>query len=65
MTINDKPAAITGIYTFSDIVDKTCEKLMDRQAKYSIRRIQEMEECLAVLEKELDDFLRGKDREKG
>jgi hypothetical protein len=64
MTINDKPAAVTGIYSFNDVVDKTCEKLMDRQVKYSIQRIQKMEECLTVLEKELDDFLRGKNRKR-
>jgi hypothetical protein len=44
-------------YSFSDLVDETCEKLKERQIKYSIRRIQEMEERLFNLEKELDDFL--------
>jgi hypothetical protein len=44
-------------YSFSSVVDEACEKLKDRQIKYSIRRIQEMEERLYNLEKELDDFL--------
>ena len=65
MTLKEKSAAVADMYTFSDVVDKACEKLMDRQAKHSIRRIQEMEDCLAGLEKELDDFLRMKDRQKG
>jgi hypothetical protein len=64
MTIKDRPAEITGIHAFNDVVDKACEKLMDRQVKYSIQRIQKMEECLAVMEKELDDFLRRKNRKK-
>ena len=52
-------------HTFSDVVDKACQKLMDRQAKHTIQRIQEMKECLAGLEKELDDFLQGKNRKTG
>jgi hypothetical protein len=57
MTINGKTVAIPDVYTFSDIVDEACGKLMDKQIKYSIRRITEMEEYLANMEKELDDFL--------
>jgi len=57
MTLNDKSAVITDTYTFSDVVDKACEGLKDRQIKYSIRRIQELEECLCVMEQELDAFL--------
>jgi len=62
MTLGEKPAAVSGIYSFSDVVDEACEKLLDRQIKYSIRRIQEMEECLSGLEQELDDFLFKKNR---
>jgi hypothetical protein len=50
-----------GRYSFSDVVDEACEKLKDRQIKYSIRRIQEMEERLYNLEKELEDFLKKSD----
>jgi len=52
----------SGYYAFSDVVDQACEKLMDRQIKYSIRRIREMEERLCNLERELDDFLFTKTR---
>jgi hypothetical protein len=62
MILSEKSAAVTDVYDFSDIVDSACEKLMDRQIKYSIRRIQEMEERLCCLERELDDFLFQKDR---
>jgi len=47
----------SDFYAFSDVVDKACEGLMDRQVKYSIRRIREMEDQLCLLERELNDFL--------
>jgi len=71
MILGEKSAFVAGpgrskfsgnIYSFSDVVDETCKKLMDQQIKYSIRRIQEMDECLAGLEKELDNFLLQKNR---
>jgi hypothetical protein len=74
MILGEKSAAVTGgepspnqqkmpksgLYVFSDVVDKACEGLMDRYVKYSIRRIREMEERLCKLERELDDFLFSK-----
>jgi len=62
MTYGKKPASVSDVYTFSEVVDRACEQLMDRQIKYSIRRIQVMDERLAALEKELDDFLSQKNR---
>ena len=62
MTLGEKPAVIPGIYSFNDVLDQTCERLMEKQVKYSIRRIQEMEECLIILERELDEFLSRKNR---
>ncbi|MCL2267047.1 MAG: hypothetical protein FWC17_06955 [Treponema sp.] len=50
----------TNEYTFSDIVDKACEGLMNRQIKFSIRRIKVMEERLNELEQELDAFLESR-----
>ena len=47
--------------SFSSVVDETCERLMERQIQYSIRRIQEMKDRLAALEQELDIFLITKD----
>ena len=65
MTLKGKSATVKKavIDDFSDVVDKACEGLMDRQIKYSIRRIQEMEDSLSCLERELDDFLLQKDRD--
>jgi len=62
MTFGEKPAAVSPVISFSDVVDEACERLIDRQIKYSIQRIQKMEECLAALEHELDVFLFQKDR---
>jgi hypothetical protein len=63
MTFNKKPEVLPGVYSFSEVVDNACDKLMDKQIKYSIRRIQEMEECLSILEAEIDDFLSQKGKE--
>jgi hypothetical protein len=57
MTLDEKYTVIPGLSSFSEVVDEACEKLMDRQINYSIRRIQEMEERLSGLELELDTFL--------
>jgi len=51
-----------GDDSFIDVLDSACEKLMDRQIKYSIRRIREMDARLCVMERELDEFLSKKDR---
>ena len=55
-----KPSA-TDNSTFSDVVDKACDGLMDCQIKYTIRRILEMRGKLDNLEKELEDFLYQQD----
>jgi hypothetical protein len=62
MTYGKKPASVSDVYTFNEVVDRACEQLMDRQIKYSIRRIQAMDERLAELEKELDVFLSQRKR---
>ena len=51
-----------GISAFSDVVDKACEGLMNRQIIFSIRRIKEMEERLCDMEHELDAFLAARPR---
>jgi len=64
MTYGKKSPAVSEANTFSEVVERACEQLMDRQIKYSIRRIQIMDERLAELEKELDDFLSQRNRKK-
>ena len=43
--------------SFETVLDTTCERLLEKHIQYSIRRLGEMDEELARLEKELDDFL--------
>jgi hypothetical protein len=57
MAFSEKPAVIYGRYSFNEVVDEACERLMERQIIYSIRRIQAMEDRLDQLERELDEFL--------
>ena len=63
MVFGEKPAVVSDRASFSEVVDEACERLMERQIKYSIRRIQEMEDRLTELERELDEFLFKKNRE--
>ena len=57
MVIKEKPLTEAEKYTFEDVVNKACEGLADKQIKYSIRRIREMEELLCAIDKELSEFL--------
>jgi hypothetical protein len=63
MVFGEKSAAVSGKSSFTEVVDEACERLMERQIKYSIRRIQEMEDRLTELERELDEFLYQKNRD--
>ena len=47
---------------FDTLLDEACERLMDRQVKYSIQRIHELEKRLGSLERELDEFINRKKR---
>jgi len=67
MTFKEKSKKKTGgesvgteEYTFTDVVDKACSELEERQIRYSIRRIQELDDCLCRLEHELDEFLKNR-----
>ena len=46
--------------SFETMLDSTCERLREKHIRYSIRRLEEMTEELASLEKELDVFLARK-----
>ena len=47
----------SGESSFENMLDTTCERLWEKHIQYSIRRIQEMDEELERLEKELDEFI--------
>ena len=55
-----KPVILSGAASFETVLDTTCERLQEKHILYSVRRLREMEEELAVLEKELDDFLNSR-----
>jgi hypothetical protein len=57
MMSGEKPVIVSEKISFGAVLDETCERLMDRQIRYSIRRLQEMEDRLGGLEQELDAFL--------
>jgi len=56
-TTAGQQAALYDDISFDSILDETCERLLDRQVKYAIQRIHEMEQRLDTLERELDEFL--------
>ena len=56
MTTGMKSALLSDS-DFNSILDEACERLLDRQVKYSIQRIYEMEKRLVNLEQDLDDFI--------
>lgn len=62
MAFGEKPVIASQNITFEAVLDASCERLMERQVEYSIRRIQEMESLLEGLERELDAFLIQKGR---
>ena len=52
-----KPVILTEESSFATVLDTACERLQEKHIQYSLRRIKEMDEELAGLQKELDDFL--------
>jgi hypothetical protein len=56
ITTEDTAMPSSG-FTFDSLLEETCERLLDRQVKYAIQRIHEMEKRLGNLERELDEFL--------
>jgi len=54
-----KVASLPDAFTFDSMLDETCERLLDRQLKYSIQRICDLEKRLCALEGELNEFILG------
>jgi len=57
MAFENKPVTFTEEASFEAVLDTACEKLNEKYIQYSLRRIREMLEVLAGMEKELNDFL--------
>jgi hypothetical protein len=49
-----KPLTLSGNSSFEEVLDSACDRLWDKKVRYSMRRIQELEDYLDVLERELD-----------
>ena len=60
MASGEKPVIVSKKPSFNDVVDGACDRLMDSQVRYSIRKIQQMRDRLDELELELEEFLSHK-----
>jgi len=58
-TAGEKPVPVSEI-AFDSLLDETCERLLDRQVKFSIQRIYELEKRLNNLERELEEFIHNR-----
>lgn len=43
--------------SFEQVLDETCDRLWDKKVRYSLRRLQEMEDTLGKMEEELREKL--------
>ena len=57
MAFENKPVTFTEETSFEAVLDTAFERINEKHIQYSIRRIREMNEVLAGIEKELNDFL--------
>jgi len=57
MAFENKPVTFTEETSFEAVLDTACERLYEKHIQYSLRRIKELNEVLAGIEKELNDFL--------
>ena len=57
MPFDKNPVFLTEKHSFETVLNSTCDRLEEKHLLYSIRRIREMDGELAVLEKELDEFI--------
>jgi hypothetical protein len=60
MTPDFHSSAIYKDTGFEAVLDNVCGRLVNKQLEFSIRRLQEMETRLGILEQELDAFIIGK-----
>ena len=57
MAFENKPVIYTEETSFEAVVDTAFGKVNEKYIQFSMRRIREMDEELAGIEKELNDFL--------
>jgi hypothetical protein len=63
MKFGENPVTLSGDASFAEVLDETFDRLWEWKVRYSIRRIQDMDERLTDLERELDGLVihHGKD----
>jgi hypothetical protein len=59
MANDKKVSTVTESLSFESLLAETCDRLWDTKVRYSIRRIQELDRHLALLEGELESLIRG------
>jgi hypothetical protein len=57
MVFETEKPAFAEETSFEAVLDSACEKLREKHALYSIRRLREMDEELGNLERELNAFI--------
>jgi hypothetical protein len=57
---SDNGTLISRDASFAVLLDRTCERLWEKQIQISLRKLEKLEADLAGLEQELDVFLLGK-----
>jgi hypothetical protein len=57
MAFETEKPAFAEETSFEAVLDSACEKLREKHALYSIRRLREMDEQLGNLERELNAFI--------
>jgi hypothetical protein len=57
MKSGENPVMLSGGAAFAEVLDETFGRLWQWKVQYSIRRIQDMEERLTDLERELDGLV--------
>ena len=62
MTSEKNTTIITKEPSFESVLDTTCDRLREKHAEHSIKRINELNEELSKIEEELADFLNQKQK---
>lgn len=58
MSNQNYPFAVQEKSFFDSLLDNTCSRLEDKQAQYSLKRLDELDAVLGALETELDLLIR-------
>jgi hypothetical protein len=57
MSAGEDTSTLLDNGSFEAVLDNACSRLWDRKVRYSLRRIQELQDILEKTERELDEML--------